>query len=660
MPGLTIVGKPAPQALIGGVLTLLTLTVLAGQVKVAAVLAAAVVAVALGWLLVRVLAQWSWLLYGLAAIDLLIPEDDRYVVRGSVGFQLEPYRVVVMLMIVGWLAALLVDPRVQSRRTKLDGPLLLIVLATLGSEIFNPGRVAATTSFVIKALILSGSLILFVYVFVSVVRTRETVERIIKVLVASGCVVAVGAAIERETRFNIFNHLHRLLPMMRFNAAAELSGLLRNGSFRAIASAGHPIELSNDMAMLTPLAAYLAIRGRRRWWATLPILLMGNLSSGSRTGIVGLCAVLVVFLCMRPRETLRCWPALIPILGMVQLIMPHAISGVISAFFPKGGLIHQQTQTFAAHGQIQYASRLSRIGPELHNVFAKHNEFFGEGWGTVQVGRLAVTSTPTAITLPGTMGNGQILDDQWLGVLLDTGLVGVAGWLWLFGRAIRRLAVRARMWRGTQQGWLPVALAGSIACYATAMCFYDAFGFIQATVMLYILLGCTAVVLWLPADGGKLGGARVHHSVPLTPADGPSFGAHLPGPDLLPEPEPALASAQSIVGRGFEVDATESERRYVPVKTAESSRRRLTAGVARPQRPRLTAGAAKRRLPRVVAGTTGLSQADRRTLQGPRPALVPPHAQSDGSGARASGRHLQLAVGALCLLLGVWRRPPRA
>jgi hypothetical protein len=524
MPAVLTRGRLSRVLPLGAAVALIALAVLAGRETLAALGAAAILAFAVGWLLVRVLARWSWLVYGLAAVDLLIPEDDRYTLRGSVGFQLEPYRVVLMVMLIGWLAALMVDPRVRARRTNLDGPLALICIAVVGSEVFNPARVAATTSYVIKALVLFASLILLVYLFVSVVRSRQTVERLLRVLVLCGCVVAIGAFIERESAYNIFNHLHRLLPMMTFNPAAELTTLLRNGGFRAMASAGHPIELSNDMAMLTPLAAYLAIKGSRWWWATLPILLVGNLSSGSRTGIVCLAVIVIVFLCLRPRETLRCWPALIPILGVVQLLMPHAISGTIAAFFPKGGLIAQQTQTFAAHGQIQYGSRLSRIGPELRNVFAKHNEFFGEGWGTVLVGRLAFTTGPQPkIVLPGgALGTGQILDDQWLGFLLDTGLVGVAGWLWLFSRALRRLAARARLERGTPEGWLPVALAGSIACYGTAMALYDAFGFIQATLMFFMLLGCTGVILWLPAGGDHIVQTPVPTAAAARPAAEPS------------------------------------------------------------------------------------------------------------------------------------------
>lgn len=489
-------GLPPRVLALGGVLGLMALSIGVGHPKVAELLAALLLGYGLGVLLVGVLAHWTWLIYGLAGANLLIPEDNRYTLHGvhAAGFQMAPYRIFVMVMLIGWLAALAVDPQVRARKTQFDGPIVLIVIATFGSLVFNPTRVFETNSFVIKSLVLFASLTAFIYVVASVVHTRETIDRLFKVLVLAGAVVAIGAFIERHMNYNLFNHLHRFLPMFTFNSSAELTNLLRNGAFRAIASAGHPIELSNDMAMLTPIAAYLGIRGSKWWWSAVLVLLLGNLSTGSRTGMVGLLVVLLIFLCMRPRETARCWPALIPLLVVVQLVMPHAISGTISSFFPKGGLIAQQSQTFHAHGQIQQASRLSRIGPQLRDTFARHNEFFGYGNGTAIVGRTCLNCGPTA---GSEQDNAQILDDQWLGVLLSTGLVGFAAWLWFFTRVIRRLAARAKLERGTQEGWLPVTLAASIGCYAIAMYFYDALGFMQATVMMYMLVGVAAAVLWM-------------------------------------------------------------------------------------------------------------------------------------------------------------------
>jgi len=504
MESVTALALPRRALVMGAVIALITLSVAAGQVKVAEVLAAGLCGYILALALVNVLGHWSWLIYGLGAIDIMIPEDDRYTLHGtgSTGFQLEPYRIMLMVMVLGWIAAIMVDPRVKPRKTKFGGPLLLISAAMVGSEVFNAGRVDVLSSFVLKALFLVVFLFGLVFVLASVIDKRKTIDRLLAVLVAAGCVEGIGAIIQRVTpsRFNIFDHMHRILPMFTFNLSAESGAMLRNGHFRAVSSAGHPIELSCVMAMLTPLAAYVAIRtGRKIWWGAIPILILGNLSSGSRTGMIGLLVVLLVFVSLRPRQTLSCWPALIPTLLVIQIVMPGAISGTISAFFPKGGLLAQQSQTFASHGQVQQASRLSRLGPQLSGVFAKHNEFFGEGYGTRVIGRTSTTDT----TLVGSaqaaaQDNAQILDDQWLGNLLDTGLVGFVAWLWLFIRVIRRLVRRARLERGTTEGWLPVALCAAIACYMISAYFYDAWGFIQGSLIMLMLLGCSSALLYMP------------------------------------------------------------------------------------------------------------------------------------------------------------------
>ena len=107
---------PRSLVIVGGALALMTLSIGAGQLKVAELLAAGVAGYGLARLLVAVLAEWSVLVYVLAAIDLVVPEDSRYIVKGLTAFQMQPYRVMVTVMIIGWFTALMIDPRVRPRR----------------------------------------------------------------------------------------------------------------------------------------------------------------------------------------------------------------------------------------------------------------------------------------------------------------------------------------------------------------------------------------------------------------------------------------------------------------------------------------------------------------------------------------------------------------
>ena len=361
-----------------------------GQGKMPAALVLAIVVMLVA---AHVASRWSWLVSGLVIVDLLIPSDGRYTLAGGLPFQLEPYRVFVALLLVGWIVSLLCDSRVKIRRTGFEGPLGLILFSISGSLLLNPSRVSGIMSFVIKSVSLEASFLLVIYVVVSVVRTRAILDWLVKILVCAGAIEGTGAIIERKLHYNIFNHEHLLLPIFHFNMLVTNLNA-GTGEIRAQASSGHPIELSATMAMLVPFAIYLGVtRGQRRWYGAALLMLAGDFAGGSRTGLIAIVVMLIVFVWLRPRETLRCWPALIPLLIVVHFLDPGAIGGFYQGFFPQGGLIAQQSQTFTGAGGVQEnANRLSRWGPELHE-FAQYNPLFGEGFGTRITGRTSLTET---------------------------------------------------------------------------------------------------------------------------------------------------------------------------------------------------------------------------------------------------------------------------
>ena len=476
--------------------------------------AALVVAIVVMLVAAHVASRWSWLVSGLIIVDLLIPSDGRYTLGGGLPFELEPYRLFVALLLVGWLASLLCDPRVKIRRTGFEGPLGLILFAIVGSLILNPARVNGAESFVIKSVWLEASFLLVIYFVVSVVRTRAILDWLVKILVCAGTIEGLGAIIERKKGFNIFNHEHLLLPIFHFNSIV-VSVNTRGGDIRAQASSGSAIDLSATMAMLMPFALYLGVtRRQRRWYVAAAVLLGGDFAGGSRTGLIAVVVMLIIFLWLRPRETLRCWPALIPILIVVHFLDPGAIGGFYNGLFPSGGLVAQQSQTFTGAGGVQEnANRLSRWGPELAE-FSRYNPLFGEGFGTRITGKTSLNQTLTGpldysfggqIAANGSLEKSEILDDQWLGTLLEIGVLGLIGWIWLFGRSIRRLAVRAKLERNTLEGWLPVAIAASLAGFVASMLFYDAFSFTQGAFLVHLIIACAAVLLTLPASS-KAGG----------------------------------------------------------------------------------------------------------------------------------------------------------
>ena len=105
-------GLPSRTAAVWAALALMALCIAAGQLKLAELLAAGVAGYGLAVVVSTIVARWSWLVYGLAGVVLLIPEDDRYTLHGfsAAGFELEPWRILMSIMVVGWIAAVMVDP----------------------------------------------------------------------------------------------------------------------------------------------------------------------------------------------------------------------------------------------------------------------------------------------------------------------------------------------------------------------------------------------------------------------------------------------------------------------------------------------------------------------------------------------------------------------
>lgn len=468
-------GPLISSAAVLGALAVLAVAVAQGQ-AISAVAPFFVLTVALAvWH--RLLFEWRSLLYLLLLVILFIP-IQRYKLPAGLPVDLEPYRLVVAFVIVGWLLSLLVDPRVRLRPGGLERPLLVIAAASLSSVVVNPGRVGGVQPEVVKTMSFMVSFFLVYYFIVSVIRSGELVDTLIKILVTGGALIAVLATVEGRTGFNPFNHLSSVMPFLTADPGANAENL-RLGSIRALGPAQHPIALGAALVMLLPLGGYLAFTTRRLWWWVATLALgIGTFTTLSRTGIVMLMVVGIVFFWLRPRHATRCWPVLLVMLVAVHFAVPGALGTVHALFFPQGGLIQDQR---ASAGSKSSAGRVADLGPAFNELSSE--PLLGQGLGT------RITTGPRA--------NAALLDDQWLKTLLETGILGALGWFWLIGRFIRRAGREAKA-DLSPRGWCLAALVASIASFAVGMALFDAFSFIQVTFFFFILLALGSVIRSLP------------------------------------------------------------------------------------------------------------------------------------------------------------------
>ena len=383
----------------------------------------------------------------LILIILFIP-IRRYSLPGNLPFELEPYRVFVAALLLGWFASLLADPRSRLRKTGFEGPLILIVGSALGSIAANPDRVAQLASIVDKKLMFFLSFVLVLYVTASTIRRLGDIDLLAKTLVVGGATVGLFAMIEARTGFNIFNHLDRAFPILRAGAEGEPEAFQKFGAakLRVFGSAQHPIALSAAFVVLTPLArlpraplppAPLARSALRCWSRAAPRPSRAPASScwsSSRSSSSG---------CGRGRSR-RYWPVLIPALIVIKLVLPGTLGAIKQSFLPAGGLVAEQKAQPGESG----SGRIADIGPALQQW--RRQAALGQGFGTRVVDA----------TVRGPRAN--ILDNEWLGTLLETGVLGFFGWLWFFVRVVRRFGKEAKK-DDSARGWLLVSIAAGVA-----------------------------------------------------------------------------------------------------------------------------------------------------------------------------------------------------
>jgi hypothetical protein len=471
--------EPAAITIVGA-FGLLAVGVVSGHASVAlALLLAITTVVAVSH---RSVLRWDRLI-ALALVVVLFVPIGRYQLPASLPFDLELYRVVVAVVLLLWFTSLLIDSSVTVRRTPFDQPLLLILVCLLGSAITNPGRVSDYGSQVLKSTTFFLSFVLIYYMIASVLRRRDGVDFLLKLLTLGGALIGALAVWEQRTYYNVFDHVQSVLPFLTpvYGFAGFEGSLSFGGNIRSLGPSQHPIALGAAMILILPFSIYFARTVGRRWWLAAALLVLGALSTGSRTAIVMLMVEAVVFFLLRPAEVRKVIPVLVPAIVVIHFALPGTIGSFKDAFFPKGGLIAQQSMLASDSDPLLAGGRIRQLKPMLAE--ASRRPVFGQGFGT----RITGFNTPHR--------NAPILDNQWLGTVLEVGFVGLAAWVWLFVSAGRRLVGAARAATGLADEWLLAALAASVTSFAVGMLTFDAFGFTQVNFIFWIVLGISAALL---------------------------------------------------------------------------------------------------------------------------------------------------------------------
>jgi putative inorganic carbon (hco3(-)) transporter len=343
----------------------------------------------------------------------------------------------------------------------------LLSFASLASKPTEPAVMASSQA----NLITEFALVTVFFFVTTVVRTREALEWVAKGLVIGGAISAMFGIIQYGTGIDLAAMLKP--PLLKDHGSVLSEALMREGFARPQGSAGHPLELSAILTVLVPIAlgvVYSArAQGRRSWhWAVLAVVLVGGAAlTLSRSAVVGL-GVAVLFMAWK-------WPvrrvlALVAIVGVPLVVAYVTDSKLLNAF----------VQIFATSGTDSSLQSRDRGRAYVLEHFSDHL-WFGEG-----------TATYSARGYP-------VLDNQYLGRLMETGVIGVLTFVLLlcagFGVALvasRRFAQRAvrAEHRRDDAGMFELTrgIAAAIAAIAVIAIILDISGFAQIWLLMWIFL----------------------------------------------------------------------------------------------------------------------------------------------------------------------------
>ena len=428
----------------------------------------------------RPILTWPNAIVCLVLVIWLIP-IRLYRLPAGLPFNLEPYRVAVLLLIFGLILGIMLG-HLPVTAAGHGWPLLALGTVAFASQAVNwssldiPGQPPVafkTLSYFISFVAI------FMLIAASIHRYADA-RQILSGLVIGGGVVAFAALIESRTRSNLFENLDDWIPGLVKQPREVLE--LRGGRLRVRGSAQHPIALGVALTMVVPLAIVLAqyasTMGRRLLWlAAAGFCTMGALVTVSRTVVAMAVVMTIVGFMLRPQQILKFWPALLVLPAIAHAAAPGTLGALYKSIFPEDGLAADLQSRPGLGG----SGRLADLAPGID--LWHEAPLVGHGLGFV-----ATTATPVAEgATQGATGFQIIFDNQYMATLVSLGALGLIAAIWVVWGAAFKLTAAARRHREGPEADLVAACALSCAGFGASMLFFDAFAFVQATIVFFII-----------------------------------------------------------------------------------------------------------------------------------------------------------------------------
>ncbi|MFF2371008.1 O-antigen ligase family protein [Agromyces sp. NPDC058110] len=481
-------GRPGRGRVIAAAVVLAVVALAAVLLLPPLIAAAAIASVAVIVLLRRFIFTWTAMIISLAAVIMLVPAR-RYAIPIPLPFQLEPYRLVLGIVIIALVVSLILKPEVRWRPVAFGWPIGIFLATIAVSFVVNVTDLAneALIGTAVGGMVQMGFMLAVFFAFRLLLRSERDAMLLITFITWAGVVVAFFAVVERMSRFNVFLVLGNFLPLTLLREGGDVS---RAGVARAFGSAQHPIALAVALCILIPLAVYLAkyaawphneINRRIVYGAATVLLFGGIMAAISRTAVVVLAVMFLVTLILHPKVAGVLFALALPVMLLAAAVVPKVFESMVLSFLDVDSLVASQYTSAGMGG----AGRLADLEPAMAEV--EQRPFFGSGFGS----RIVI----------GDDANAFILDNQFLGTLMETGALGVLGLaVLLLVPPIMLLRFAFTQAAERRHALLAFAIAVAISGYIAAIFFYDAFGFFQTFFILCMLL---AVGAWLLTEAPR-------------------------------------------------------------------------------------------------------------------------------------------------------------
>ncbi|HUN79477.1 MAG TPA: hypothetical protein VMU32_11185 [Solirubrobacteraceae bacterium] len=375
--------------------------------------------------------------------------------------------------------------------------LCCIGVAVNGPALANMNEIGLTA----KKLALLFSYVLFFLIVASTVRPRE-VPRFVALMVGLGAVMAVATIVEYRAHYNIFYSLWgKVLPI---EIPSELDTPDSIGRLNVLGPTDQPLELAALLAMVLPFALMGTIEAgtkRRKilYAIAVGLLLAAGVATSRKTSLVAPAAAIVLLAVYRPRTIIRSLLGLGLVLGvLVHATSPGALGSVLEQLEP--GHVNTVATT------TDRVARYDAVRPDILSHL-----LIGRGYGSYDPHKY------------------RILDNEYLGVLIAVGLLGLVVYAAIL-LAMMRLAHLSIRGPDPRRSALGLAALASVGVILVASALFDVFSFPHVPYLLFFVGGMIVALRTASPAAAPAGEAvRVSSPGPGPPSGGgPPDGLQLP------------------------------------------------------------------------------------------------------------------------------------